>query len=430
MARLFTVATDETLVALIRSARQRLVIVTPGLSVTVATVLADRIREDNYPRELSVTLDVDPEVCRLGYGEVASLDILRPALELRARGLQVQKGVRIGVIVSDGDILIYSPTPLLIEAGSNSEEKPNAIQIGGFGPEALSLACGAHDLQLMGADQEVGLHLADESAVDETKANLKENPPRQFDLARLERVFNYRLEFVDFSVEHYKLNTRSVHLSADLLGLAEETLQDRLRNTFRVFQAGSPFEFEIPDPANSEAKLKVNEKMLQDEADKLRNDYYIPLGSSSYGSLILKREKPEFEAKVERLRGLVKAYADCVRKDISKAITATRDDLLSALWPRIKAAPPKQWLKRSADGHLSDSALGLRLEEEVDKAFGKVEAGFDPKVVCLFKGVTYVTITSDKHFRGAVEKFFGKEESEKLFSEYEASPVTGWSATL
>lgn len=430
MARLFTVATDETLVAMIRSAKQRLVIVSPGLSVEVAVVLADRICEDNYPRELSVTLDVDPEVCRLGYGQVESLDILRPALEFRARGLQIQKGVRIGILVSDDDILIFSPTPQLIEAGSNSAEKPNAIQIGGYGPEALSLACGAHDQQLMGADQEVGLHLADESAVDQTKANLKENPPRQFDLARLERVFNYRLEFVDFSVEHYKLNTRSVPLSAELLGLAEENLQNRLRNTFRVFQASSSFEFEITDPANPESKLKVNEKMLQDEADKLRKDYFIPLGSSSYGSLILKREKPDFEAKVERLKELVKSYADCVRKDISKAIDVTREDLLSALWPRIKAAPPKQWLKRSAEGHLSDSALRLRLEDEVDRAFGKVEAGFDPKVVCLFKGVTYETITSDQHFRTAVEKYFGKEEAEKLFSEHEASPVTDRSAKL
>jgi hypothetical protein len=423
MARLFTVASNETLVSMICAATERLVIVAPGLSMEVASALADRIRKDGGPRELSVTLDVDPEVCRLGYGDIESLELLRPVLESRTRTLQVQKGVRIGVVVADSDILIYSPTPQLIEAGSNSEEKPNALRIAGFGPQEFSLACGASDEQVLGAGQEVGLHFADEATVEETKADLKENPPRKFDLVRLERVFNYKLEFVDFSVEHYRLNTRSVPLSAELLGLAEESLQDRLRNTFRVFQTGSPFEFEIPDPADEDVKLKVTEKMLQDEADKLRKNYFIPLGSSSYGSLILKREKPEFEAKVERLRALVNAYADCVRKDIANAIGATRQDLLKALWPRIKAAPPKPWLKRSVDGQLSDDALGMRLEEEVDKAFGKVQESFDPKVVCLFKGVTYQTITSDKHFRSAVEKFFGKEESEKLFSEYEASPV-------
>jgi hypothetical protein len=325
--------------------------------------------------------------------------------------------------VSDADILVYSPTPQLIEAGSNSEEKPNALRIAGFGPQEFSLACGASDEQVLGAGQEVGLHFADETAVEQTKADLTENPPRRFDLVRLERVFNYRLEFVDFSVENFRLNTRSVPLPAELLGFADAKLQDRFRNTFRVFEAGSPFEFDIQDPANEGVTLKVTEKMLQDEANKLRKEYFIPLGSSSYGSLILKREKGEFEAKVERLRTLVKVYAERVKKDIAKAVGATRQDLLGALWPRIKAAPPKQWLKRSADGHLSDHALGMRLEEEVDKALNKVKQEFDPTVVCLFKGVTYETITSDDHFRTAIERFFGKEESEKLFSEHEASPV-------
>jgi hypothetical protein len=423
MPRLFTVASNETLVSMIQDAKERLVIVAPGLSLEVASALVDRIAKDRGPRELSVTLDVDPEVCRLGYGDVESLDLLRSALESRTRALQVQKGVRIGIVVSDSEILVYSPTPQLIEAGSTSEEKPNALRIAGFGPHEFSLACGASDEQVLGAGQEVGLHFADQATVEQTKADLKENPPRRFDLVRLERVFNYKLEFVDFSMENYRLNTRSVPLSADLLGLAEENLQDRLRNTFRVFQNGSPFEFEIPDPSNQEHKLMVTEKALQEEADRLRKDYLISLGSSSYGSLILKRERPEFEAKVERLRALVRAYADCVRKDIANAIDATRQDLLKALWPRIKAAPPKPWLKRSVDGQLSDDALRSRLEGEVDKAFNKVEESFNPKVVCLFKGVTYQTITSDEHFRSAVEKFFGKEEAEKLFSEYEASPV-------
>ncbi|MFZ4767372.1 MAG: hypothetical protein ACOYMN_20655 [Roseimicrobium sp.] len=423
MPRLFTVASNETLVAMINDAKERLVIVAPGLSREVASALVDRIGKDHGPRELSVTLDVDPEVCRLGYGDVESLDLLRPALESRTRALQVQKGVRIGLVVSDSEILVYSPTPQLIEAGSTSEEKPNALRIAGFGPHEFSLACGAGDEQVLGAGQEVGLHFADKATVEQTKADLKENPPRRFDLVRLERVFNYKLEFVDFSMENYRLNTRSVPLSADLLGLAEENLQDRLRNTFRVFQNGSPFEFEIPDPSNQEHNLKVTEKALQEEADRLRKDYLISLGSSSYGSLILKRERPEFEAKVERLRAMVQEYANCVRKDIAKAINATRQDLLNALWPRIKDAPPKPWLKRSVDGQLSVDALRMRLEGEVDKAFGKVEESFDPKVVCLFKGVTYQTITSDEHFRSAVEKFFGKEEAEKLFSEYEASPV-------
>jgi hypothetical protein len=42
-------------------------------------------------------------------------------------------------------------------------------------------------------------------------------------------------------------------------------------------------------------------------------------------------------------------------------------------------------------------------------------------VTCIFKGVNYETITSDKHFRERIEAYFGNEEAGKLLSEYDAS---------
>src|SRR5271166_477666 len=236
MGRLFTIASDDTLISMISAARERLVVVAPGLSRHVAAALADRINMDGGPPEISVTLDVDPEVCRLGYGDITAFDLLRPALESRTRFLQTQRGVRIGLVVADSDVLVYSPTPQLIEAGSNSEEKPNAIRVTGIGPKELALACGANDAQVLGLGQEVGLNNASEAVVKETKADLEENPPRRFDLVRLERIFNYKLEYVEFSIANFRLNTRSVPLPAELLGLGEESLEDRLRNTFRVFE--------------------------------------------------------------------------------------------------------------------------------------------------------------------------------------------------
>jgi hypothetical protein len=95
MARLFTVASDESLIAMISAARERIVVVAPGLSLAVATILANRITSDDCPTELSVTLDVDPEVCRLGYGEIEALDVLRRGLESRGRALQTQTGLRL-----------------------------------------------------------------------------------------------------------------------------------------------------------------------------------------------------------------------------------------------------------------------------------------------------------------------------------------------
>jgi hypothetical protein len=267
----------------------------------------------------------------------------------------------------------------------------------------------------------VGLEEASEKLIEETKADLKENPPRQFDLVRLERVFNYRLEFVEFSVAQFRLNTRSVSLPAELLGLAEQNLQDRIHNTFRVFETGAPFEFEVADPADPMLKVKVTEKWLSKQADILRKEYFIPLGSSSYGNLILKRRKVEFEKGVKRLTFFVDAYAARVREEISEKIRSTRNELIAALSPRVKAAPPASWLQRSVDGRLGDEAVMQRLEEEVNRVFEQVELSFNPTLTCLFKGVNYETIVSDAHFRERIEDYFGKDEAAKLLSEYDAS---------
>lgn len=421
MARLFTIASDETLLSMISSARERLVIVAPGLSKVVALALADRIKCDDCPTELSVTLDVDPEVCRLGYGDLEALEILAPALVLRARSLQTQRGVRVGLVVADSDVLVYSPTPELIEAGSNSEEKPNAIRITDISPQGIAFACGANDSQVLGMGQEVGLHIVSDEAIEDAKADLKDNPPKRFDLARLERVFNYKLEFVEFSVEGFSLKAKIVELPPSLLGFVEKDLKERLKNRFRVFESGAPFKFTIPDPFDLKVEIDVTEEWITKEADRLRKDFFIPLGSSSYGNLILKRRKMDFLKAVSRLESIVGSYAVFVKKNIAAKVQETRDSLINTLLLRVQEATPTEWLAQSVDGKLEPEELLEKLQEKVDKAFGKVEETFSPVVTCIFKGVQYETITADPRFRERIEKYFGKKEAARLLSEYEAS---------
>jgi len=421
MSRLFTIASDASLTALIQTAQERLVIVAPGLSEEVGKALQERVRLDDGPPVLAVILDTDPEVCRLGLGDIEGLEAARSALEARSLHLQAQDGVRVGLVVADQEVLVFTPTPRLIEAGSTSEAKPNAIRISDQGASDIARACGAGNSEEYSANQEVGLDFANGEDIKELKKDLEKSPPRQFDLARLERVFNYKLEYVEFSLERYKLHTRSVPLPPELLGLAEDKLKNRIRNSFRVFEAGNPFKFEVEDPCDPHKKFDINEKWLTDEAARLRKQYFIPLGSASYGNLILKRLKSEFESKVERLESLVDTYADKVRDSIAEKIKGTRDELITALLPGVEAKTPVNWLMRSVDGKLTPSALQSRLEEEVDKAFAKVQQDFKPTLACVFKGVTYQTITDDEHFRERITNHFGEEEAAKLLSEYDAS---------
>ena len=436
MPPLFTSSSDEALGQLIAKASKRLVLVSPGISSDIAAALVKRLDLDGGPPVFSVIVDIDPEVCRLGYGEIDAIDKLRTALDRKGKSLQTQEGVRIGLVVADEEILVYSPTPRLIEAGSTHDNKPNAIRITPTAAQDIAFACGAGPEATVLEKQELGLDLVDERKLEEVKQDLKAIPPRPFDLARLERVFNYRLEFVEFSLEHYKLNTRTVTLPPELLGLADKGLQDRLRNTFRIFESGKPFEFMIPDVCPfplpgatngdptlnmSQLEIPVSEAWLAREADRLRKKYFIPLGSTTHGNLIQKRMKPEFQGEVDRLSRLVEAYAVAVLAAIQKKLLNTKEELIETLMPRVQAAPPKNWLRRSLDGTLDENTIRIRLRQDIDDAFGTANDTYSPKVTVVFKGVNYDTIKSDPHFRKKIAEYFGEEDAAKLLSEFEAS---------
>ena len=124
--RTFAVASDEALVQLITGARNRLVVIAPALTKPVADVVARRLEELGH-LAVTIILDSDPEVYRLGFGDQDALDTIRAASANNLSDLREQPGVRIGVVISDDTTTVYSPVSKNIEAGSTSDEKPNAI---------------------------------------------------------------------------------------------------------------------------------------------------------------------------------------------------------------------------------------------------------------------------------------------------------------
>jgi len=92
----------------------------PALSQAVAEALVGRVA-DLRGLSLTVILDADPQAYRIGYGEVIALEVLCNAaaaasFRLRLR-LRLQPGVRIGLVVSDDQTLVYAPVSASIEAG-------------------------------------------------------------------------------------------------------------------------------------------------------------------------------------------------------------------------------------------------------------------------------------------------------------------------
>ncbi len=152
MERTFTIVNDEVLIQAIKAARRKLVYVAPGITGPVAQALGQQFKELGKSSVILI-LDINPEVYRLGYGDVTGLEQLKKYADDHGFEIRHQPGVRIGLLISDDNILIYSPTPLLIEAGSQQPEKPNAILLKEISLSQVEKACGSSDLFIQGSSE-------------------------------------------------------------------------------------------------------------------------------------------------------------------------------------------------------------------------------------------------------------------------------------
>ena len=206
MSRTFTTSSDDRLIALIEGAKDRLAIIAPGLTTPVARALTGRMGELST-LSLTVILDADAEVYRMGYGDVEALEIIREASCKQSFDLREQPGVRIGVVVSDDRTMVYAPVSRNVEAGSTTEEKPNAIMLHGGATEKLAEATGMAE-----GEMEVGVTGMDPDRVAEMSADLKTNPPHPFDLTRKLKVFVTEVQFIELRMPNATFSSRKIKL--------------------------------------------------------------------------------------------------------------------------------------------------------------------------------------------------------------------------
>lgn len=218
----FTVINEATLVQAIGGCMQRLVYIAPGITDKVVAAMGAVMERAQAPA-LTVIIDADPEVYRLGYGTVEGLKALQALATAQMLDVRYQPGLRLGVLICDDEIAVYSPTPLLIEAGSDRADQPNAINLGIANPldRVLKACCAAEGETGPSAPlisvAEVGAQPVTPELLQRSLKDLERLPPKPFDLARIERVYSSKLQYVDFEVTGYKLAERRVRVPNDLL---------------------------------------------------------------------------------------------------------------------------------------------------------------------------------------------------------------------
>ena len=418
--RTFTNVDDAVLVKLISQASQRVVFVAPGLRKGVADALV--VAMVRLPGKVTVVLDVDAEVCRLGYGDEAGLVTIKTAIENAATRLEHQPGVRIGLLIADDTTMIYSPVPLLIEAGSPIPDKPNAILLTGAVPTAIEEACG------VGKDgagaRQVGLGFVDEARVKAVTEDLKATPPKEFNIARMERVFNSSLQFVELELLDYRLRAKKVRLGVELSGLGDDYLRERVESTFKPFDDAEFLTIPISKlDANqnpiSGKKEPFGPEAIERERNQIKKDFLFDV--PKFGVVIRHASKKEFEQRLGLLKKRLEIYSEALKKNIGEHLDKAKEKLKASLLEVVTKSPPPAWRKYMDGDRLSSTEAERLLNAALETAFAGIISDFNPASRWIYKDLTYETI-HNADFRTGLEKHFGKARADKLFSEHVAAP--------
>lgn len=399
---------------LVRSAQHAVCYAAPGIQLDLAQAMVDAAGRLGKEM-LTVSLDFDDRVMRMGYG---SLDAVTLLLE---SGIAVQSssGLRTALVVVDTEGYIFTPTALYLEAEPTDGAASNAMRMSGEQvAQALArLSPAAKAIAIAQASTPEAKQRVEAFAVDvvsapitpaklaEVTTSLKEAPPVRFDLARQVRVFEPYLQYVELSLTGAAIQRHRMAIPEKIqkLGGSEE-LENRLRTTFELIEKGS----------------KLSSKPLEDSLNEIRKNFTPSLGKD-HGRVVLKAAKPHLVARLTEFRTKLEAHQKAVEADLQKHLETSREQIIAYYQPRVMEAKPDALLGQSLNGEVSEAAANRWLRGQLDRVFPTAESLIqEMRLEERYKDVTFETLNRED-FLESVKEAFPNVDWEKAYSEFKAA---------
>lgn len=374
--------TDELLISAIERANQRVVLVAPAVWPPLALSVAAAWRRLG-PEKVIVILDVDPEVCRFGYGSLEGLELLRKAASEAGEALGHEKGVRISVVIADDQTFVFAPTPRQLEAPPEDTTSPSTTHPKANGivlskpPESLQQELGAGPEK--SAQRTLGLEPVKREKIEAVARDLQQNPPKPFDLARAVNVYNASIQFVEFKVGGCQLSQHKARLPKDLLHVVKQNkaLAEKIDNSIRLLDENDTL---ITDPESSQESIFKQRAVIEEKFL-----VHIP----NVGTVMRRSDKAAFSAEVSKLEVQIKEFAERAQKKLVDHFVTTAKDLAAALLEEVLADIPPGWRKRLGSNPDPDQVRWF-ITEALQKSFGDPEGRINRmKAKAVFKDVTY-----------------------------------------
>lgn len=426
--RNFLSLTPNKIAESISLARDRVIYAGPGIDMEIAKAIIESVKNIGMDN-VSICIDTNEKPYRLGYGTFEAISMLQD----KNITLRHAPNLRIGCLVCDDLGWIFSPTPLLIEAGTTDDLEPNAIRASDTQIEQLissvNPTLNVNDNRLVQSDDsesadkennlrenahhdfikenltpEIGQKIISNQKLNTVKQALEENPPQVFDIARKVQVYESFIEFVEINLIGCEIHRHTVSIPPRLLvGDADDLTIRQLRAGFQIIENNS----------------SVSNENLRRKLNQLRKDYLRSI--PKYGNVILKTKKTLFLKKVEEIRNDVKEFQKNVETNIKQDIQKSKKRLIDALIPSVLDKPPQELVGQIPGDKPSREQVEKFLELEIDEIFpDSAELIKEMRLDCIFKAVTYETISND-HFQREIKRAYRLVDWSKPFKEYDAA---------
>lgn len=411
---LFCYLSSDRMADLIRAAEGSVCYAGPGIQSKPAQAMAE-IAGSIGPELLTVSLDFDERVMRMGYGDMEAVKMLHDA------GIVINHspGLRSALIIVDGEGYTFTPTPLYLESESGSDAARNALRLSHdqvaealarLSPAAKAIAIAqAQDPQekarIAKLPVDVGSDLVTETKFEQVDNSLKEAPPVKFDLARQVRVFEPYLQYVELSlsgvaIQHHRL---AIPSSIQKLG-SDKDLEGRLRTTFDLIKKDS----------------KLSSKPLDKALNEIRGNFTPSLGKD-HGRVVLKKAKPYLEKRIEEFCEQLKIHQEHVEAELQKHLDESRQQIVDYYLGRTIDAPPDALRGQLLSDEPSEEEARRWLNSELNRIFPAAESLIKKmNLEVRFKDVTFETLNRDD-FLESVKLAFHDVDWDKAYAEFKAA---------
>ena len=411
---LFCSLTPLRIAESVRKAQQAVCYAGPGIQLDLAQAMvevAGRLGQEM----LTVSLDFDDRVMRMGYGNVDAVQLLLDA------GIAVQSspGLRTALVVVDNEGYIFTPTALYLEAEPSDGAASNAVRMSGeqvsqalarLSPAAKTIAIAQaktpeakQHIEALTVDV-VSAPITPEKLAEVT-TSLETAPPVRFDLARQVRVFEPYMQYVELSLTGAAIQRHRLAIPPNIqkLGGSKE-LENRLRTTFELIEKGS----------------KLSSKPLEDALNDIRKNFTPSLGKD-HGRVVLKAVKPHLVDRLTAFRLKLEAHQKAVEGELQKHLDTSREQIVAYYLPRVMEAKPDALLGQSLNGEVSEMAANRWLHGELDRVFPSAESLIhEMKLEERYKDVTFETLNRED-FLDSVKAAFPDVDWQKAYSEFRAA---------